>query len=53
MDTKNITANLKNTLNLKQIKQTKNSLGSLICGLGFPSMGLRDANKNIRLINVN
>ena len=35
------------------LKQTKKkSLGRLICGLCFPSMGLIDANKSIRIINV-
>ena len=35
------------------LKQTKKkSLGRFICGLCFPSMGLIDANKSIRIINV-
>ena len=35
------------------LKQTKKkSLGRLIFGLCFPSMGLIDANKSIRIINV-
>ena len=35
------------------LKQTKKkSLGRLIYGLCFPSMGLIDANKSIRIINV-
>lgn len=35
------------------LKQTyKKSLGRLVSGLCFPSMGLIDANKCIRIINV-
>lgn len=35
------------------LKQTKKkSLGRLISGLCFPSMGLIDANKSIRILNI-
>lgn len=41
---------LKNFFNLKQ---RKTGLGSFICGLCYPSMGLTDAKKKIRIIMVN
>ena len=40
-----VTANLKNSLSLKE--QTKTVWGSFICGLSFPSMSLKDANKKL------
>lgn len=38
--------------NFFSLKQRKTGLGSFICGLCFPSMGLTDAKKKIRIIMV-
>ena len=46
-------ANLNNSLSLNEQRATTKKVWEPKSMVNFPSMGLTDANKNIRIINVN